>query len=187
MLQYTYIDTLFGGDSMDDTDTLFPYRRVAVIGCPGSGKSTFSRALRDLAYLPLYHLDAIYWKRDQSHIPEEDFQTLQRLLLSLDEWIIDGNYNSTLEWRIAACDLLIFLDYPAEVCLEGVRSRLGQKRQDMAWVEKAEDPKFMTFIRAFETESRPRILELIGKYPDKAVVTFRTREDADKYLSSLVK
>jgi adenylate kinase family enzyme len=170
---------------MDDTDTLFPYRRVAVIGCPGSGKSTFSRALRDLACLPLYHLDAIYWKNDQSHIPEEDFHTLQRLLLSLDEWIIDGNYQSTLEWRIAACDLLIFLDYPAEVCLEGVRSRLGQKRQDMAWVEKREDPKFMMYIRAFATENRPQILELIDRYPEKTVLVFRSREETQDFLDRL--
>ena len=31
--------------------------KVIVIGCPGSGKSTFSRALHELTDLPLYHLD----------------------------------------------------------------------------------------------------------------------------------
>lgn len=32
-----------------------------VIGCPGSGKSTFSRALHELTDLPLYHLDLLNW------------------------------------------------------------------------------------------------------------------------------
>ena len=163
----------------------FPYKRVAVIGCPGGGKSTFSRALRDRVGLPLYHLDAIYWRDDRTHLSREEFYPLMQKIIAREEWIIDGNYNATLEWRISACDLLIFLDYPAEVCLEGVRARRGQKRSDMPWVEEGDDEEFLEFIRAFETESRPRILELIGGYPDKAVVVFRTREEADRYLDTL--
>lgn len=163
----------------------FPYKRVAVIGCPGGGKSTFSRALRDRVGLPLYHLDAIYWRDDRTHLSREEFYPLMQKIIAREEWIMDGNYNATLEWRISACDLLIFLDYPAEVCLEGVRARRGQKRSDMPWVEEGDDQEFLEFIRAFETESRPRILELIGKYPDKAVVTFRSREEAEGYLREL--
>ena len=170
---------------MEYTARPFPYKRVAVIGCPGGGKSTFSRALRDRVELPLYHLDAIYWRDDRTHLSREEFYPLMREIIAREEWIIDGNYQSTLEWRIAACNLLIFLDYPAEVCLAGVRARRGQKRSDMPWVEEGDDPKFLAFIRAFEAESRPRILELLEKYPDKAVVTFRTREEAEGYLGEL--
>ena len=86
---------------------------------------------------------------------------------------------------MAAWDLLVFLDYPTEVCLEGVRARRGQKRSDMPWVEEGDDQEFLEFIRAFETESRPRILELMEKYPEKTVVIFRTREEAERYLGEL--
>ena len=86
---------------------------------------------------------------------------------------------------MAACDLVVFLDYPTEVCLEGVRARRGQKRSDMPWVEEGDDEEFLAFIRAFESESKPKILELIKKYPDKAVVTFLTREEAERYLAGL--
>ena len=171
---------------MEKVMEAFPYKRVAVIGCPGGGKSTFSRALRDRVGLPLYHLDAIYWRDDRTHLSREEFYPLMREIIAREEWIMDGNYNSTLEWRISACDLLIFLDYPAEVCLEGVRARRGQKRSDMPWVEEGDDEEFLAFIRAFETESRPRILELMGRYPEKTVITFRTRAEADKYLAALI-
>lgn len=163
----------------------FPYRRAAVIGCPGGGKSTFSRRLRDLTGLPLYHLDAIYWKPDRTTLPKEEFRAIQRGITETDSWIIDGNYGSTVEWRIAAADIVFFLDFPAEVCLAGVRARRGQARSDIPWVEEGEDAEFLEFIRSFEAESKPRILALFEKHPDKAVVTFSSREEADGYLEGL--
>ena len=170
---------------MNESARTFPYRRVAVIGCPGSGKSTLSRRLRDATGLPLYHLDAIFWRPDRTSVPKEEFREIQREILAGDTWIIDGNYQSTIEWRISACDLLILLDYPTELCLEGVRARRGQKRSDLPWVEGEEDGEFLDFIRSFQTESRPRILELIRKYPEKAVLIFQTRDEADGFLASL--
>ena len=40
--------------------------RVIVISCPGSGKSTFSKALHTLTGLPLFHLDMIYHRADRT-------------------------------------------------------------------------------------------------------------------------
>lgn len=170
---------------MEYTALPFPYRRVAVIGCPGGGKSTFSRALRDATGLPLYHLDALYWRPDRTTLPREEFYPLMQEIIARDEWIIDGNYQSTLEWRVAACDLLVFLDFPAEVCLSGVRARRGQVRSDMPWVEVEDDEEFLAYIAAFERENKPRILELLEKYPDKVVVTFSSREEAEGYLEEI--
>ena len=36
---------------------MFPYKKIAVIGCPGSGKTTFSKKLAAITALPLYNLD----------------------------------------------------------------------------------------------------------------------------------
>ena len=35
-------------------------KKIIVIGCPGSGKTTFSEALRDKTGIPLFYLDAIW-------------------------------------------------------------------------------------------------------------------------------
>ena len=37
-------------------------KRIMIIGCPGSGKSTLSKQLAMKLKLPLVHLDQIYWK-----------------------------------------------------------------------------------------------------------------------------
>ena len=34
-------------------------KKIIIIGCPGSGKTTFAEKLRDKTGLPLYYLDAI--------------------------------------------------------------------------------------------------------------------------------
>ena len=166
---------------------IYPYKRVAVIGCPGGGKSTFSRRLRDCVGLPLYHLDALYWRADRTTLPREEFYPIQREIIQRESWIIDGNYQSTMEWRIAACDLVVFLDLPTEVCLEGVRTRLGHPRSDLPWVEEGEDEAFTAFITAFETDTRPLILGLLEQYPHKPVLIFRTRAEADEYLKRLTR
>ena len=45
-------------------------QKVIIIGCPGSGKSTFSKALHDATGLPLYHLDMMYWNVDGMKVPK---------------------------------------------------------------------------------------------------------------------
>ena len=49
--------------------------KVIVIGNPGAGKSMFSRKLRDVTGLPLYYLDMLWHKPDQTNISEEEFNT----------------------------------------------------------------------------------------------------------------
>ena len=44
--------------------------RAIVIGCPGSGKSTFARALSLRTGLELIYLDQMYWNADRTHVDE---------------------------------------------------------------------------------------------------------------------
>ena len=156
-----------------------------VIGCPGSGKSTFSRALCEKLDVPLYHMDMMYWNADKTTVEKAVF--LERLTCAMqgDVWIIDGNYSSTMELRLAACDTVIFLDYPQEICLEGIRARRGKPRSDMPWVETEEDAEFIAFVKEYNERQRPRVLALLEQYRDKNAIVFRSREDADAFLSRL--
>ncbi len=160
-------------------------KKAIVIGCPGSGKSTFARALHHKTKLPLYYLDMMNWNADRTVVPREIFKTRLQNAIAGDEWIIDGNYGSTMEMRLQACDTVFFLDYPVEVCLNGIASRKGKKRDDMPWIENIgeEDAEFIAFIKSYNTESRPKVIELLKKYADKNIVIFHSREEADIYLT----
>ena len=84
-----------------------------------------------------------------------------------------------------ACDTVFFLDYPVEVCLEGVRARRNQPRMDMPWIETEEDPEFMEYIRNFSGGHREQIWELLEKYSHKEIHIFTGREQADTFLNQL--
>ena len=157
--------------------------RVAIIGCPGSGKSTFARALHERTGLPLFHLDNLWWKPDRTHITREEFDAALREILDGEAWIVDGNYSRTVEMRIAACDTVIFLDYNEQTCMDGIVSRIGCERPDIPWTESELDPELVALVKGFETEQRPAILALLGRYAEgREILIFRTRESADSWL-----
>lgn len=160
-------------------------KKILVIGCPGSGKSTFSRALHQKTGLPLYHLDNLYWNADRTTVEKSLFLSRLNCALQEDRWIIDGNYASTMELRIRACDTVIFLDYPTALCLEGVRQRAGTPRSDIPWVAPEEDAEFISLIKNFPDRGRPEIVALLEKYPEKTVYIFSTRTQADTFLAQL--
>lgn len=160
-------------------------KRILVIGCPGSGKSTFARALAPKTGLPLHHLDMMYWNPDRTTKPKEEFRAALRETVKLPEWIIDGNFNSTLELRMEACDTVIFLDYPTEVCLSGIEERIGEPHSDIPWVETEPDPELIEKVLKFKDESRPRIIELLEKYKNKEIIVFTSREEGDEWLRNL--
>ncbi|SPL95728.1 DNA topology modulation protein [[Actinomadura] parvosata subsp. kistnae] len=79
-------------------------RRIAVIGCGGSGKTTVGRRLAALLDVPMTHLDAVYYDADWNPLPPEEFAAIQEKLVAEPQWVIDGNFASTLHIRLANAD-----------------------------------------------------------------------------------
>lgn len=161
--------------------------RIIVIGCPGSGKSTFSKALHKITNIPLYHLDMMYWNSDRTTVEQSVFLKLLSNTMKKSQWIIDGNYQSTLELRLQVCDTVIFLDYPVDVCLNGIAERKGKARTDIPWVEpeNQEDNTFIDFVKSYNSQSRPKVIWLLNKYSNKDIYIFKQRKDADEFLNKL--
>ena len=162
-------------------------QKIIVIGSPGSGKSTFSRRLRDITSLPLYHLDMIWHKPDRTTITKEEFDRRLSEILRTDKWIIDGNYQRTIEIRLEKCDTVFLMDYPLEICLAGAAARVGTKRDDLPWVEDELDEEFRQWIVDFPNEQLPQIYQMLDKYSGKNIIIFKSRQEANEYLQKLEK
>lgn len=158
-------------------------KKVLVIGCPGSGKSTFSRALRDKTGLPLHYLDMLFHKSDKTTVSQDEFDSALSKILETQEWIIDGNYLRTLQTRLEKAQTVFWFDLPLEVCLMGIASRRGVKREDMPWIEEEPDEEFLDFIRDFDKTVRPKIISLLEEYADKNIYIFKSRDQADEFLN----
>ena len=160
--------------------------KIIIIGSPGSGKSTFARKLSNAAGIPLYYLDMLWHKPDGTNISRETFDAKLNEIIQKDTWIIDGNYQRTLETRLKECDTVFLLDFPLEVCLSGAKSRIGKKREDLPWIESEFDEEFRQWIIDFPQKQLPEIYDLLKKYQEeKDIVIFRTRKEPDDYLKSI--
>lgn len=161
-------------------------KKIIIIGCPGAGKSTFARKLRDLTGLPVFYLDMLFHNPDRTTVGREEFDKRLYVILKKQEWIIDGNYLRTLALRFEACTDVFFFDIPVEQCLANAAARVGQIREDLPWVESEFDEDFRQYILDFPRDQLPKIYELIGQYhSSRSITVFRSRDEADAWLSCL--
>ena len=158
-------------------------KKAIIIGCPGSGKTTFAEKLNKCTGLPLYHLDAIWHKPDKTHVSRDEYDERLAEIFKTPEWIIDGNYNRTIENRLIQCDTVFLFDLPVEVCLQGATERLGKGRYDLPWIENKLSVELKTTIEEFPEKYLPRIYELLEKYKtEKQVIVFKSRAEAEEFI-----
>lgn len=108
-----------------------------------------------------------------------------------NKWIMDGNYNSTLELRFLAADLVIFLDINSFLCIISVLKRHGKKRSDLPdYLEEKIDSEFFEFCRMiwnFHKTGKKGIIALHNQYPQKPFLRISSRRYLNKFLSQMEK
>lgn len=159
-------------------------KRVVIIGSGGAGKSTLARALGQKTGLPVVHLDGLYWRVGWVPTPEDQWAERQRELVERERWVMDGNYGSTLDLRLAAADTVIFLDTPRLVLKRRLRFH-NRTRPDMS----AGNPERLTgeFLRWVwgYPKRKPALLEKMRAQRYVRVVVLRRSRDVKGFLNRL--
>ncbi|MGM0874098.1 MAG: topology modulation protein [Bacillota bacterium] len=170
-------------------------KRIMVMGVSaGVGKSTFARRLGEIVDIEVYHLDALFWKPEWVEASLEEFAVGQQEIVTLDQWIIDGNYSNTYDIRIQHADTIIYLELPLHVCLYRVFKRwlfnIGRVRHDMGKGCKEKlDCKFIKFIyttyypRKKTMQARLQAFQGIGS--QKNIITLKSKQEIQSYLEKL--
>jgi adenylate kinase family enzyme len=185
-------------------------KRVAIVGCGGSGKSYVARELGRLLDLPVTHMDAVYFDDRWNPLPMERFEAVQRQLVAGPRWVIDGNYNSTVQVRLEAADTVVFMDLPTHACLWGILSRqlrhggrpsgssLGDKwsiwqlftqRRLTAWADGQNGVynritgEVLRYVLGYRRRMRPRVLAKIDQHASGArVIMLTSRRQTRRFL-----
>ncbi len=87
-------------------------QKIAIVGCPSSGKTTMAIELGKVLNIPVYHLDKIFWT-DDGHLKQDPFISMQEEMMRGDSWIIDGNFmkSKSYEMRLNNADTIIFFAF----------------------------------------------------------------------------
>ncbi len=161
-----------------------------IIGSGGAGKSTLAKELGALLHIPVHHLDAYYWQPGWNPISREDNIRIQQTIFKSESWIIDGNYGSTMDDRMKACDTIIFLNYSTIRCLYGITRRRiqyrGKTRPDMGegCPEKL-DLQFIHWVANYKRKNTPAIKTKLGLLKDKNIIELKSPKQTRRFVKNI--
>ena len=98
-------------------------QRINVAGTSCSGKTTLARAISERLGLAHIELDALFWGRDWTPVPEETFRARVSEAIAAERWVLCGGYAKVRDLTWARADTVVWLDYPMRTVLRRWASR----------------------------------------------------------------
>jgi adenylate kinase family enzyme len=164
-------------------------QRVVVLGSSGAGKSTFARRLGAATGLPVVHIDQLFWRPGWVESEKDVYRARLAQAVAQPRWIIDGNYLSTIDDRLARADRVILLDRTRSACLIRIGRRIalsyGRVRPDMAeGCPEQIDWAFLKYVWDFPNTQWPQIIAALdrGQAWDRTA-TIKSDREADAFLN----
>lgn len=164
--------------------------RILIIGCGGAGKSTLARQLGEKLDLPVVHLDKLFWKPGWVESTDAEFDEALEKELEKPRWIMDGNFNRTMQQRMKRCDTVIYLDFGRFACLSGVLKRVlttyGRVRPDMGeGCPERFDFEFLKWVWNFNRNKRETYYRLLNEAESIETIALKNRRQVRTFLKSL--
>jgi adenylate kinase family enzyme len=163
-------------------------QKILILGCAGAGKSTFATELGQKLGIEVIYLDSLFWLPGWVATPRPVWREKVTALCQKERWIMDGNYNNTLQLRLQYADAVVYFDFPRLKCLWGaVKRRIiysGKTRPDMgAGCNEKLDVEFVKFIWNFNKTEKPQALKLLGEFKGP-VIMLKNRRAAAELIQS---
>ena len=158
-------------------------RRIVVLGCAGSGKTSLAQQIGERTGLPVICLDEIS-RRLSSRGDLPSFRSLLKDAHANEDWISDGNFAQvSFDIRLPRAELIIWLELPRvfcawRVCRRVLRQGEPHKLRDL--------PAVLAFIWRFERVNRALIEVARSTHGNQVpLIHLRSRREISRYLESL--
>ena len=164
--------------------------RILVLGSPGSGKSTLSRRLNNILNYNILHLDKVFHIDNFNSVSKTEFiKQITQFIKKYKNFIIDGHYFSTIEFRLKFVDTVILLDFDTEICLNNVikRTKVNLPRPDMAtgFDNSKMDKGFIDYVKTFKEKIIPKTINLLKKHNNIKLTILSNYLEVDEYINEV--
>ena len=158
-------------------------RRIVVLGCSGSGKTSLTRQIGEKTGLPVICLDEMS-RRLSSKGDRSFFRSLLDEAHAKDAWISDGNFAQvSFDIRLPRAELILWLELPRILCAWRACRRVLRQGEPH---KLRELPAVLAFIWRFDRVNRSRIE--VARWTHGAevpVIYLKSGREITRFLQSL--
>lgn len=162
-------------------------KRIMVVGCPGSGKSTVAIRIAQKLDLPVVHLDKIHYAPGWQERTKAEKKRLATRVEQADRWVIDGNLSATYPHRLSRADCCVWLDIPLRIRLwrllkrrlSGARLGLPRGSPDQLSLE------FIKYVLRSDRLTRPKYQKLHLEAGSTPFFHLRSTQEINGFLLAL--
>lgn len=151
------------------------YRKLHIIGGPGSGKTYSSNQLQKTTDLIAYDLDQVFWDQSKNtYIRASEELRAEKLdeILSGNSWIIEGVYYKWLEDSFHKADIIVILNPHVIIRQWRIFKRFLIRKFLLGDFRKETFSSFIelwNWNKKFDSDNMLRIENFISKHKDKVV------------------
>ena len=151
------------------------YRKIHIIGAPGSGKTYTANKLQKLMNLKAYDLDNIFWDQNENtYVRSSEESRTEKLnqVLSKEHRIVEGVYYKWLANSFDDSDLIIILNPPVLIRQWRIFKRFLIRKFILGQFRKETLSSFLEMFwwnQKFDNDNMYRILDFTLQHKDKIV------------------
>ena len=162
--------------------------KIHIIGCSGSGKTYFAKALSKKYNIPHFDLDDIQWDNNAqgygAKMPPEKRNTLLQEILSSREWIIEGVYYAWVQQSFEEADIIYVLDMPKylyknRIIIRSIKRKLGILKGKKETFKSVYN--LLKWTDTFQNKNLKEIKNILDRYDNK-VIWLSSKKDVQEII-----
>ena len=150
--------------------------KIHIIGCSGTGKTYFAKALSKKYNIPHFDLDDIQWDNNSDgygvKMPTDKRDELLKQILNKDAWIIEGVYYAWVLESFKQADIIYVLDMPkylykSRIIIRFLKRKVGIEKGKKETLKSLYN--LLKWTNKYQDKNLKEITRILNQYESKVV------------------